>query len=1424
MKARKAKRFMALVLAVVLIATGSISAGFTSKADSCGGLEQEDLYTPGSDEVIKDPALHWAIRSTLNAIKARPKLTAELVGSKQVMNISYALCAHPEDFEGWEKQYWIEDLTGLQYATSAKIIEICYTNEEADRRIRDLSPLSGLSQLQTLILMQDGIDDISPLSGLTGLEKLDVSGNKEISDASSVASMKKLKILVLAGNKITDIGAVKDLETLEYLDVSSNQIASLPDLSKLKNVQTFKASNNNLKNDDVKKIAGMRGIRTLDLKGNTSITDIKPLARLIYLDRSMTFLPVSDAETDNLFAAIEVNKLFNKFNISKMKSSDLQNVEKALAAYDALNVARKAYFDAGRIRAARENKRRVEEGLEPTYYEEYDEDGEAQPVLDRLLITVVDKKGAPMPGISFIKKVVGTKEISTDENGMLEIVHQLNDGNFDPSVVVKGDAYVSIPERFEYEVKNGKTYIVNGKRVTGFEKHQIMLIPKNEYVDKSQLKAALESAEKVEEEYKYTAASYKTYSDALKAAQAVYNNADATKGNVDTAAANLKNAVSALRKTDILTELKLIVKDVNGNQFTRPFKFQVYVTGTKAEAWNQLSDAETGTAYLQASPGWQDNKAWTVVPCYEEPYTFDPINLIVGVKNGQRYYKTVDGKSVGPDFEKVVTVKARPGGAEDKENERKPESSVLKKRIEAAKLYEAAGYTENTFASLQTAIRNAQTTAEKTGASQEEYNAAAAALKKAENDLAEQANTIALEKALDRYIGYTADYYVSNTWKKYNAEYISAKAIYENKNATQQEVDSALSRLKAAEASLVMKADKRELEKKLNEAKALKAEDYIGGYDKLQTAIAEAQIVYDNTDATEAEAETALNKLQSAIDALQKKPVERDYECYPTVFRALVKDNQEKPLANVKFQIKVEGVSSTESVITDKDGILEYYIDGGHHGKRTTVSLADRRYTTTDEHWFVTGGISQWVFSITTIDDQNYQDGIKLTYTLESTGIENPDPEPTDPDPTDPNPVDPAPGQADKNALKEQIDIADSIRNKGSSYSAESFNAMLAALEEALEVFEDESASAEVIAACTQKLKKAREELKAIEKPVVTDKSAIRILLKDKDGNRIKEKIGFYMIIGSGRPLTMYSNNGVLEYEMTDADQGVKTITVFAPEEGIEYGGEKYIVSPSQHEFAIDASSIGVYVVEVDGKELKESGQEVSFVLAEETLKPEPEEPEPEEPEGPEEPGPEKPEPEKPDSEKPQPEKKPQPIVTVKDTVKVSKINITGLSKKISAGKKIALKASVFPANASNKNITWKSSNTKVATVDAKGVVTLKKKSGGKKVTITAMAADGSGVKASYSITSMKNPVKKISISGAKAVKAGKSLKLKAKVSASKGANKKVSWTSSNTKYAKVSASGKVKTYKAGKGKKVKITAKATDGSGKRKTVTIKIK
>ncbi len=70
----------------------------------------------------------------------------------------------------------------------------------------------------------------------------------------------------------------------------------------------------------------------------------------------------------------------------------------------------------------------------------------------------------------------------------------------------------------------------------------------------------------------------------------------------------------------------------------------------------------------------------------------------------------------------------------------------------------------------------------------------------------------------------------------------------------------------------------------------------------------------------------------------------------------------------------------------------------------------------------------------------------------------------------------------------------------------------------------------------------------------------------------------------------------------------------------------------------------------------------------------------------------------------------------------------------------------------------------------------------------------------------------------------GKTLTLKAKVSPTFVSSTKVTWTSSNTKYATVSSKGVVKVKKAGIGHTVTITATAADGSKKKATCKIKLK
>ena len=160
--------------------------------------------------------------------------------------------------------------------------------------------------------------------------------------------------------------------------------------------------------------------------------------------------------------------------------------------------------------------------------------------------------------------------------------------------------------------------------------------------------------------------------------------------------------------------------------------------------------------------------------------------------------------------------------------------------------------------------------------------------------------------------------------------------------------------------------------------------------------------------------------------------------------------------------------------------------------------------------------------------------------------------------------------------------------------------------------------------------------------------------------------------------------------------------------------------------------------------------------------------------------------------------------------LKVKSIKLSKTAAAVFKWKAVQLKATVAPADATSTAVTWKSSNTKVATVTSAGKVTAKGKG---TATIICTAKDGSGVKATCRIT-VKILINKVSInrSTAKLVK-GKSLTLKATVAPTAASNKTVAWKSSNTKVAKVSSTGKVTAV--GKGTAT-ITCAARDGSGKK--------
>ena len=164
-------------------------------------------------------------------------------------------------------------------------------------------------------------------------------------------------------------------------------------------------------------------------------------------------------------------------------------------------------------------------------------------------------------------------------------------------------------------------------------------------------------------------------------------------------------------------------------------------------------------------------------------------------------------------------------------------------------------------------------------------------------------------------------------------------------------------------------------------------------------------------------------------------------------------------------------------------------------------------------------------------------------------------------------------------------------------------------------------------------------------------------------------------------------------------------------------------------------------------------------------------------------------------------------------TVPVTSVKINTTAKTLAPGATFQMAAWPQPTNATNKNVTWSSSNTAVATVSSTGLVKAVKAG---TATITVKTVDG-GKTATCAIT-VKVPVTSVKINAtAKTIAPGATFQLAAWPQPSNATNKAVTWTSSNTAVAKVSSTGKVTAVKAGT---ATITVKTADGG---KTATCKI-
>ncbi len=220
----------------------------------------------------------------------------------------------------------------------------------------------------------------------------------------------------------------------------------------------------------------------------------------------------------------------------------------------------------------------------------------------------------------------------------------------------------------------------------------------------------------------------------------------------------------------------------------------------------------------------------------------------------------------------------------------------LRKVVNLAANYEKEYYTTASWNDFETALTNAQMILDKADASSTEIDDAASALKTAIDSLVEIGDVVktGLERVIAEAQSIDTTKYTDKTVDVLKTALVNAISINGNENATQEEVNAAITALTNAIDELELKTDvsvdKTDLETLLNICGTIDLNNYQeNGKAEFKAAYEYALSIFNEADATEQEIRDAMNRL------LEAKKNLKEIEVTPT---DPDKNGQDKPIDN----------------------------------------------------------------------------------------------------------------------------------------------------------------------------------------------------------------------------------------------------------------------------------------------------------------------------------------------------------------------------------------------------------------------------------------------------------------------------------------------------------------------------------------------
>ena len=369
------------------------------------------------------------------------------------------------------------------------------------------------------------------------------------------------------------------------------------------------------------------------------------------------------------------------------------------------------------------------------------------------------------------------------------------------------------------------------------------LVPIKVPVNKSELKSLVDRAkETVNENETYTVESLQALQAAIEAAQVVLADESATQETVDAQISAINAAIKALVPKPVVDKTKLQTAVEKAKEFTSNEGNKEKYT---EESWQVFEAA------IEAAQTVLDNSAAT-----QEEVN----NALTALEDAKKNLKTKE-----PSVEK-------------------PDKSELEKTVNEAKEFvEGLGdpemYTEESMNALKKAIESAEIVLASENATQDEINAAMQSVTEARGNLALKkpaVDTKALVETIAKAREFAKDTatYTEESWAALNAAVDAAQKVLEDANATQETVDKQTEAVEAAIKALVkikVPAETDKLKEAVKEAEELvkDTEKYSEeSRNALTDAIALAQEVLEDTNATQETVDKALEAVNAAKEAL----------------------------------------------------------------------------------------------------------------------------------------------------------------------------------------------------------------------------------------------------------------------------------------------------------------------------------------------------------------------------------------------------------------------------------------------------------------------------------------------------------------------------------------------------------------------------